>query len=247
MNAHAEFAGNVVEPLVRSLRLHAEMASACGLDGVCKGADTADAAQETGVRVPARQAPDPQKAAALADLEKSIHGCTRCGLSKGRTQTVFGVGDPDTVLMFIGEGPGAEEDRQGKPFVGRAGGLLDKIIQAMGYTRQQVYIGNIVKCRPPGNRNPSQQEILMCLPFLKDQIEMIRPRVIVALGSVAANTLLESVSGISRLRSRFHDLDGIPVMPTYHPAYLLRNPSAKRQVWEDMRKVMGMLNGEAIA
>jgi DNA polymerase len=168
-------------------------------------------------------------------------------LSGGRSHIVFGTGDPQADLVFVGEGPGFEEDRQGAPFVGSAGRLLTKIIQAMGLTRETVYICNVIKCRPPGNRNPLPGEIEQCFPFLKRQLEGIQPRVICALGSVAAKVLLGTDAPISRLRGRFHDYQGVPLMPTYHPAYLLRNPEKKREVWEDMKRIMARLKGDGDA
>jgi uracil-DNA glycosylase family 4 len=154
---------------------------------------------------------------------------------------VFGEGNPNAQLVFVGEGPGFDEDQSGRPFVGAAGGLLTKIIVAMHLTREMVYIGNVVKCRPPGNRNPAPGEIHQCLPFLKRQLAAIRPRVICALGKVAAQTLLETDTPISRLRGQFHEAMGIAVMPTFHPAYLLRNPEKKRDVWSDVQQIMKML------
>ena len=170
-------------------------------------------------------------------LRSEIGDCKRCKLHPGRTHIVFGSGNPKADLMFIGEAPGEEEDRQGKPFVGRAGQLLTKIIDAMGLHRDEVYIANIIKCRPPNNRNPQPDEIAQCEPFLRKQIEIIRPRVICALGSFSAQTLLRTDRKISVLRGRFHDYYGAKLMPTYHPAYLLRNPDAKRAVWEDMKLI----------
>ena len=157
------------------------------------------------------------------------------------TALVFGEGNPEADLVFVGEAPGADEDAQGRPFVGRAGQLLTKIIVAMGLKREEVYICNILKCRPPGNRNPQPEEIAACEPFLIRQLEAIRPRVICALGTFAAHTLLKSEAPISVLRGRFHSYQGIPLMPTYHPAYLLRNPGAKKQVWEDVQMIMKTL------
>ena len=159
---------------------------------------------------------------ALAHLAETVRSCENCPLSGVRKQPVFGEGNSNAVLMFVGEGPGEEEDRQGRPFVGAAGQLLDKIIQAMGLDRSEVYIANIVKCHPPGNRNPGDTEIACCLPYLKEQIRFIKPEVIVALGSVAARALLDTDQRISRLRGAFHLMDGVPVMPTFHPAYLDR-------------------------
>jgi uracil-DNA glycosylase family 4 len=174
----------------------------------------------------------------LRDLEREILDCRRCGLSEGRTNVVFGEGTPSSGIMFIGEGPGAEEDRTGRPFVGRAGALLTRIIQAMGLERRDVYIANVVKCRPPGNRDPEPDEISRCLPYLEKQVDLIRPRVICALGRVAAQTLVGERNGISSLRGRFFDYRGIKLMPTFHPAACLRQPSSKRLVWEDIKKVM---------
>ena len=170
----------------------------------------------------------------------------RCKLHAGRTNIVFGVGNPDARLMFVGEGPGADEDEQGEPFVGRAGQLLTQIIKAMGLAREDVYIANVVKCRPPGNRNPEPDEIEACSPFLQAQIAAIGPTVIVALGKFAAQTLLQTETPISRLRGQFHSLGGVAVMPTFHPSYLLRNPAAKREVWEDMKMVMKKLTTDRL-
>jgi DNA polymerase len=177
----------------------------------------------------------------LADIRTDLGECTRCGLCKSRTHIVFGEGSPNAQVVFVGEGPGFDEDKCGRPFVGAAGQLLTKIIAAMRLTREAVYIGNIVKCRPPNNRNPEPEEIRQCLPFLKRQLAAINPRVICALGSVAARALLETETPISRLRGRFYEFMGTPVMPTFHPAYLLRNPEKKRDVWEDVQQIMNML------
>ncbi|UCF69526.1 MAG: uracil-DNA glycosylase [Acidobacteriota bacterium] len=184
---------------------------------------------------------DPEQA--LETLARDVVGeCRRCRLCQARSRVVFGVGDPRAELMFVGEGPGADEDRQGEPFVGRAGQLLDKIIAAMGLTRPEVYIGNVVKCRPPENRAPMPDEAATCMPFLAAQIAIIRPRVIVALGRVAVEALIgDAVRSMSSARQRWFDFDGIPIKPTYHPAYLLRNPAAKRPVWDDMQEVMSRL------
>jgi DNA polymerase len=177
----------------------------------------------------------------LHELREEIGDCTRCKLHKGRTNLVFGVGDPHARLMFVGEGPGADEDLKGEPFVGKAGQLLTQIIKAMGLTREQVYIANVVKCRPPENRNPEPDEIEQCSPFLRAQIASVNPAVIVALGKFAAQTLLGVETPISRMRGQFHQLGPVPVMPTFHPSYLLRNPAAKREVWEDMKMVLARL------
>jgi DNA polymerase len=169
--------------------------------------------------------------------------CTRCKLhTLGRTQVVFGAGNPDARLMFVGEAPGADEDAQGEPFVGRAGQLLTKIIQSIGLERSDVYIANVIKCRPPGNRNPEPDEVGECQPFLFRQIDLIKPRVIVALGTFAAHALLGTDAPISRLRGKAHGYrHGSTLIPTFHPAYLLRSPDKKRDVWEDMKKVRELL------
>ena len=185
------------------------------------------------------------RADALAIVRADLGDCTRCKLHRGRTNLVFGVGNAGTRLMFVGEGPGAEEDEQGVPFVGRAGQLLTQIIKAMGFDREAVYIANVVKCRPPGNRNPEPDEIEQCEPFLMRQIDVIKPAIIVALGKFAAQTLLRTAEPISRLRGRFHRIGDILVMPTFHPSYLLRNPAAKREVWADMKAVMVALKEDA--
>jgi uracil-DNA glycosylase len=179
----------------------------------------------------------------LVEIRAELGDCTRCKLHTTRKNIVFGVGSPDADLVFVGEGPGANEDLQGEPFVGEAGQLLTKMIEAMGWSRDTVYICNIVKCRPPGNRNPQPDEISQCEPFLVKQLAALRPRVIVALGKFAAQVLLRKPDApISTLRGKFHEYQGIPVMPTFHPAYLLRTPSAKRTVWEDLQRVMGELD-----
>jgi DNA polymerase len=175
---------------------------------------------------------------ALRAVREDLGDCTRCKLAGGRTKLVFGVGDPAADLMFVGEGPGADEDLQGEPFVGRAGQLLTKMIEAMGYRREQVYIANVVKCRPPGNRNPEPDEIEACEPFLRRQIAAIGPRVIVALGKFAAQTLLRDTTPITKLRGRWMAYEGVKLMPTFHPAYLLRSPEEKKKAWEDLQLVM---------
>ena len=179
-----------------------------------------------------------EKAGALNQLTKKIGDCKRCGLCEGRTKLVFGAGNPNADLMFIGEGPGRDEDEQGIPFVGRSGKLLTDIIKAMGFTRDDVYIANIVKCRPPKNRNPQPDEVKTCIPFLINQAEIIAPKVIVCLGSVATQNLLGTEEKISSMRGKFTEWSNIPVMPTYHPAFLLRNSNMKKPVWEDMQLVM---------
>jgi DNA polymerase len=171
--------------------------------------------------------------------------CSRCKLhGLGRTQVVFGVGNPNADLMFVGEAPGADEDIQGEPFVGRAGQLLTKIIEAIGLEREDVYIANVIKCRPPGNRNPEPDEVEQCEPFLFRQIDTVKPKVIVALGKFAAQCLLRTNDPITRIRGREFKYRDAILIPTYHPAYLLRTPSAKREVWEDMKRVRAILRGE---
>jgi uracil-DNA glycosylase len=168
--------------------------------------------------------------------------CSRCKLHRlGRKQIVFGVGNPGADLMFVGEAPGADEDQQGIPFVGRAGQLLTKIIEAIDLKREDVYIANVIKCRPPQNRNPEQDEVETCEPFLFQQIDIIKPKVIVALGTFAARALLRTLDPISRLRGRVYDYRGAKLIPTFHPAYLLRNPASKREVWDDMKRVRALL------
>jgi uracil-DNA glycosylase len=178
----------------------------------------------------------------LADVRSDIGDCTRCKLSGlGRSQIVFGVGNPSADLMFVGEAPGADEDVQGIPFVGRAGQLLTKIIEAIDLRREDVYIANVIKCRPPQNRNPEPDEIDSCEPFLFRQIDVIKPKVIVTLGKFAAHTLLRREDPISRLRGRVFEYRGAKLIPTFHPAFLLRNPASKREVWEDMKLVRSLL------
>jgi DNA polymerase len=182
------------------------------------------------------------QADALAAIRTDLGDCTRCKLhTLGRKQIVYGVGNPNADLMFVGEAPGADEDIQGEPFVGRAGQLLTKIIEAIGLRREDVYIANVIKCRPPGNRNPEPDEVEQCEPFLFRQIDTIKPKVIVALGKFAAQSLLRTTDPITRLRGREFKYRDAILMPTYHPAYLLRTPSAKRDVWEDMKRVRTLL------
>jgi uracil-DNA glycosylase family 4 len=185
-----------------------------------------------------------QQGPLLAQLRAEIGDCQRCKLHTGRTHLVFGVGNPHAELLFVGEGPGADEDLKGEPFVGRAGQLLDRMIVAMGLSRPEVYICNIVKCRPPGNRNPEPDEIETCSPFLAKQITAVDPRIIVALGKVAAQTLLKDASPITRLRGHWREAFGKPLMPTFHPAYLLRSPGEKTKAWEDLKAVVKALGRE---
>ena len=220
------------------------------------GAVGAPAAERAAIEPPrASERPAPQSGASapprqvielvtetLDDVRADLGDCRRCKLAGGRTNLVFGVGNPQARLVFVGEGPGADEDAKGEPFVGRAGQLLTEIItKGMKLRREDVYICNVVKCRPPGNRNPEPDEVAACEPFLVRQLRAIRPEVIVALGKFAAQTLLRSKTPITQLRGRWFDYQGIMLMPTFHPAYLLRNPGDKRLVWEDIQKVMRVL------
>ena len=196
-----------------------------------------------------RKAPEVPPAPAIEGIERmdwdalrnAARECRRCGLCEQRKQAVFGVGNESAPWLFVGEGPGADEDEQGEPFVGRAGQLLTKIIESIGLAREQVYIANVIKCRPPGNRNPEPDEVAACEPFLFRQVDVIKPMVIVPLGKFAAQCLLKTTEPITRLRGRTFDYRGTTLIPTFHPAYLLRNPSAKREVWEDMKKVRSIL------
>jgi uracil-DNA glycosylase family 4 len=177
----------------------------------------------------------------LPAIRDFIGDCTRCKLSKGRTKIVFGTGNPKAELMFVGEGPGRDEDLSGEPFVGRAGKLLTDMIKAMGLQREDVYIANIVKCRPPENRQPEHDEVEACSPFLMRQIDVIKPKVICTLGNTPTQTLLQTTQGISKFRGEWFEFRNTKLLPTYHPAYLLRNPAAKTDVWKDLQKVMGVL------
>ncbi|MBN1196880.1 MAG: uracil-DNA glycosylase [Candidatus Aminicenantes bacterium] len=190
----------------------------------------------------------PKEPVSLESLHKMILSCTRCPLHKTRRQSVPGEGSQHPKIMFIGEGPGEQEDREGRPFVGKAGQLLDRLIQRMGHSRDSVFIGNIVKCRPPGNRDPNDSEVKACLPYLHQQIGLLSPRVIVCLGKVAANRLLGTNTAISRMRGRVLSFQGIPVVPTYHPSYILHQREkeavtrSKWDVWSDMQEVLKLLN-----
>jgi DNA polymerase len=185
--------------------------------------------------------------AGLDELARAVAACTRCDLHKSRTQTVFGIGDPHASLLVIGEAPGADEDRQGEPFVGRAGQLLNSMLYAIGITREQAYIANILKCRPPGNRDPEADEVAHCAAFLERQIELISPRAILAVGRIAAQNLLNATTPIGKMRGRQYTYGrtGIPVIVTYHPAYLLRSPLEKRKAWQDLILVKKLLEGSA--
>lgn len=212
--------------------------------------DFAVKSQKGRVEGPDLQAEAGEAAAGLEEIAKEIHACCRCSLGSSRTNGVPGEGNPNARIVFVGEAPGADEDAQGRPFVGRAGKLLDKIIAAMGFAREEVFIANILKCRPPGNRDPRPEEIVKCLPYLQAQLELINPEIIVALGAHAARTLLDTNKSIGQLRGKFHDYypgamaQPIKLMATYHPAYLLRNYSdaSRRAVWEDMQQVLTELD-----
>jgi uracil-DNA glycosylase family 4 len=192
-------------------------------------------------RAPPREAPPADLPRGLTDLAKQAGACTRCGLSERRTKVVFGDGAGASGLMLIGEGPGRNEDETGIPFVGRAGKLLDRITAAAGFQRSELYITNIVKCRPPGNRDPRPEEVLSCRPYLNRQIEAMTPRLVVAVGRPSAQSLLRTELPLTRLRGRVHALGGIPVVVTYHPAYLLRSPAQKARAWEDWRRIRDLL------
>lgn len=195
-----------------------------------------------------RQTSDPEQLKRLTVVQKKADSCTLCPLAATRNKVVFGDGNPNARLMFVGEGPGADEDRQGIPFVGRAGQLLNKIIEAMKLQRSDVYIANIVKCRPPNNRDPLPEEAVSCMPYLKEQIELVDPDVIVALGKVAAVRLLnlDPSLAVKSIRNRIHNFRDKPFIVTYHPSYLLRMPSGKAETWKDMQVVMKLLSGETI-
>ena len=182
-----------------------------------------------------------RRQALLDDIDREVKTCEACPLHAGRTNAVFGVGDPCARLMFIGEGPGFDEDRQGEPFVGKAGQLLDQMIAAMGLQRSEVYIANIVKCRPPQNRTPDPRECIVCLAYLRRQIDIIQPEVICTLGTTPLKALLESADGVTRARGRVMEYRGIPAVPTFHPAYLLRNTADKGKAWDDLKTVLGLL------
>ena len=220
---------------------HLKFAASLGMAGVSRDPAWRNTAESAAVPVFAPVFAS--QADALAAIRADIGDCTRCKLhTLGRRQMVFGVGNPRAELMFVGEAPGADEDVKGEPFVGRAGQLLTKIIEAIGLTRDDVYIANVIKCRPPENRNPEPDEVETCEPFLFRQIDVIKPKVVVALGKFAAQGLLRTLEPISRLRGRVFDYRGSKLIPTFHPAYLLRNPSSKREVWEDMKLVKSLLS-----
>ena len=188
------------------------------------------------------QGEPPAAGASWDELAEAVRGCRLCGLCQTRTQTVFGVGNRAARLMVVGEAPGAEEDRQGEPFVGRAGLLLNAMLRAAGFERRDVFVANVLKCRPPHNRDPSDEEAGRCLPYLRRQIELVNPEVILCVGRIAAQRLLGTDQPIGRLRGRVHDLDGVPAVATYHPAYLLRSPGEKRKSWEDLKLALKALS-----
>jgi len=224
-----------IDELARTLRGLAES----GVRGFACAPEALATLTSWGRRRPPRQPqPLPKPLESLEVIREDIGDCQRCKLCRSRTRIVFGAGSPRAQLMFIGEGPGQDEDRAGEPFVGAAGQLLTRIIAAINLGREEVYIANVVKCRPPENRQPEPDEIATCAPFLRRQIAAIRPLFICTLGASAAQTLLGTTEPISRLRGRFFDFEGIRVLPTFHPAYLLRNPERKREVWEDMQLLM---------
>ena len=249
--------------IVADVRAHLEYQRALGVKSIEMGSPAirVPAAPSTAVPIPDKQvgttptAPAAVKATATAgapaqneqpvtleSIREEIGDCTRCKLHKGRTSIVFGEGDPKAAILFVGEGPGFEEDQQGRPFVGAAGQLLtDIIVKGMKVRREDVYICNIVKCRPPNNRNPEPDEVEACIGFVKKQIAAIKPKVIVTLGNVPTQNLLGTKAGITKLRGNWQEYEGIPVMPTFHPSYLLRSPGEKKYVWEDVKLVMRKL------
>lgn len=229
-------AENEVTELLAALRGYLEELQETGVEGLPLGAPGRKA--ERVVTAPPH-ADDRRET--LDAIRADLGECHRCQLGKTRTRLVFGAGNPRARLVFVGEAPGEEEDRRGEPFVGEAGELLTKIIQAMGFSRDEVYICNVLKCRPPKNRDPLPEEIETCSSFMLRQVQSISPEAIVALGTFAAQTLLSTKEPISRLRGHFHDYHGIPLMPTFHPAFLLRNAAMKREVWDDMQQVMKLL------
>lgn len=238
--------------LTRALRAHLEWQVATGAHGLERASNAPSAALRS-IAPPAvasaqsggEPLPVLERQRRLQVLAEEIRPCTRCELSKHRKQTVFARGTGSSGVCFVGEGPGADEDAQGFPFVGKAGQLLDRMILAMGFERDEVYVCNVVKCRPPDNRKPEPDEMAACMPYLSEQLELVAPQVIVALGATAVQGLLGTTEGITRMRGKWKTLRGqIPVMPTFHPAYLLRNPPAKREVWEDLQEVLRHIGRE---
>ncbi len=209
-------------------------------------APVVEAGPELSEAVPVAAAEVPKRVHSLGAIREDIGDCQRCALASTRQHIVFGCGREDAALLFVGEAPGAEEDRRALPFVGAAGELLDAMIVAMGWTRESVYIANVLKCRPPGNRDPKSEEVAACSGFLAAQIQAVAPSVIVTLGKPAAQLLLNSREAMGKMRGVWQDYQGIPVMPTYHPAYLLREPAKKREAWADLQQVMGRLQSLGI-
>lgn len=232
-----------LEEIAGELVLHLRWAQAKGERSLPppRAYDTAEVAPPPRTDAIPETPPPASAADSLEAVRHELGDCSRCKLSRGRRNLVFGAGNPRARLVFVGEGPGAQEDAQGIPFVGAAGQLLTKMIEAMGLSRDEVYICNVIKCRPPGNRNPEPDEVAACSPFLARQIQAIGPEAIVTLGKFAAQTLLETTEPISRLRGRWHRYQGIDLLPTFHPAYLLRSPHEKRKAWEDLQQVMRKL------
>jgi DNA polymerase len=217
--------------LARDLKTHLERYAETGVRGL-----------PSGLPLPVGLSQAPMSTESLGEVRADIGDCERCRLSRGRQSLVFGVGNPAARVVFVGEAPGQEEDRQGEPFVGKAGALLTDIIQkGMKLRREDVYICNVIKCRPPGNRNPEADEVESCAPFLARQVAAVQPEVIVALGKFAAHTLLATTTPITRLRGIWGEFEHVPVMPTFHPAHLLRNPALKREVWKDIQEVLKRL------
>ena len=232
--------------MLDELRAYLAWAEEAGLQNLASGGRQASGQQPSVARLPAPAAPVAEKVSmklrVLEEVRNELGECTRCKLHKGRHTIVFGAGSPQARLMFVGEAPGEDEDLQGIPFIGKAGGLLTKMIEAMGLSRDTVYICNTVKCRPPNNRNPEPDELSACEPFLKGQLAAVKPEVIVTLGKFAAQALLRDETPISRLRGQWRAYQGIPLMPTFHPAYLLRSPGEKGKVWDDLKQVMKKLD-----
>jgi DNA polymerase len=229
---------NDLARLTGQLRAHGRYFQAAGLE---EGGVVSSARKEPSRTPTIANTPSTNPELALKVIRDDIGDCTRCRLHEGRHTIVFGTGNPKARLMFVGEAPGQDEDEQGIPFVGRAGQLLTKMIESMGLRRDDVYIANVIKCRPPGNRAPKPDEVETCEPFVRRQIAAINPEVVCALGSFASQTVLRRQEKISAIRGRFFLVDGVKVLPTYHPAYLLRSPSEKRVVWEDLQKIMAVL------
>lgn len=232
MDPQQDLSQDSFRQLVAGLRHHLEEERESGFEGWPLGVKN-----ETKQKPAGERADRKRQDQTLAEVRQELGECRRCKLHRKRKNIVFGSGNPKAKLVFVGEGPGRDEDIQGEPFVGQAGKLLTRIIEAIQLTREEVYIANIIKCRPPENRNPEPDEIAACEPFLVKQLKVIQPKLICALGTFAAQTLLQTTEKISALRGKFHSYQGILLMPTYHPAYLLRNPNYKREVWEDVKKV----------